>query len=428
MKKKIISILLAAVMVTTLAAGCGSSGDSNEGGGSADNSGDKPYEGVELTYWSMWSNTEPQGQVIQEAADAWAEETGGTVNIEWKGRDIKQILSSSLEAEEKMDLFEDDYKRISENYAQYCYDLTELAEANGYADSSYALFNDRATGWAGFLTCITEQPNVGGVFYNQDLFEEAGVEVPTTWTEFLDVCKALKDKGIQPLALDSTYAPFLFGYHLARYIGEDAIADMADNGGWGENELVAKAALDMIDFVNAGYLAEGAPAEYPASQDSMGIDGDVAMVVCANYVTSEVNLHSGTELNWSVFNYPSVEGAAEGVDQSAAYAGANSIAVTSYSENPEAAYDFATFLTSGEWDQKMADTASQIPADPSNTAPASQNGTIEVLNTVETPLSWNMGFNQNADLMSPIAEVIVKMYEGSFATGQDFAAALDALY
>ena len=242
------------------------------------------------------------------------------------------------------------------------------------------------------------------------------------------MCKALKDKGIQPLALDSTYAPFLFGYHLARYIGEDAIADMADNGGWGENELVAKAAQDMIDFVNAGYLAEGAPAEYPASQDSMGIDGDVAMVVCANYVTSEVNLHSGTELNWSVFNYPSVEGAAEGVDQSAAYAGANSIAVTSYSENPEAAYDFATFLTSGEWDQKMADTASQIPADPSNTAPASQNGTIEVLNNVETPLSWNMGFNQNADLMSPIAEVIVKMYEGSFATGQDFAAALDALY
>ena len=53
MKKKIISILLAAVMVTTLAAGCGSSGDSNEGGGSADNSRDKPYEGVELTYWSM---------------------------------------------------------------------------------------------------------------------------------------------------------------------------------------------------------------------------------------------------------------------------------------------------------------------------------------------------------------------------------------
>ena len=100
----------------------------------------------------------------------------------------------------------------------------------------------------------------------------------------------------------------------------------------------------------------------------------------------------------------------------------------STAENPEAAYDFATFLTSGEYDQKMADTASQIPADPSNEVPSSQNGTIELLNSTETALSWNMGFNQNADLMSPIAEVIVKLYEGSYATGQDFAAALDALY
>ena len=73
---------------------------------------------------------------------------------------------------------------------------------------------------------------------------------------------------------------------------------MAENGGWGQNELVAKAAQDMIDFVKAGYLADGAPAEYPASQDSIGLDGDVAMVVCANYVTAEVNNHSGTEVNW----------------------------------------------------------------------------------------------------------------------------------
>lgn len=422
MKKKVISVLLATAMVTGLVAGCGSSseGGSNSGGGE--------YDGVELTYWSMWSSTEPQGKVLQEAADAWEKETGGKVNIEWKGRDVKQILSSSLEAEEDIDLFEDDYKRIAEVYIDYVYNLTDLAEENGYSDHSFAIFNDRGTEWAGFLPCITEQPNVGGVYYNQDLFDEAGVEAPTTWAEFLDVCQKLKDNGIQPLALDSTYAPFLFGYHLARYIGEDAIADMAENGGWGQNELVAKAAQDMIDFVKAGYLADGAPAEYPASQDSIGLDGDVAMVVCANYVTAEVNNHSGTEVNWNVFNYPSVEGAAEGVDQTAAYVGANSIAVTKYSENPEAAYDFATFLTSGEYDQKMADTASQIPADPSNEVPSSQNGTIELLNSTETALSWNMGFNQNADLMSPIAEVIVKLYEGSYATGQDFTAALDALY
>ena len=88
------------------------------------------------------------------------------------------------------------------------------------------------------------------------------------------------------------------------------------------------------------------------------------MVVCANYVAPEVNNNSGTEINWGMFNYPAVEG---GADPSNAYAGANSLAITKYSENAQAAFDFLMFLTSGEFDQKMADTADQIPADPSNT-------------------------------------------------------------
>lgn len=426
MKKKVLSVLLATAMVATLAAGCG---NKNEGGSeSGADGGDKKYDGVELTYWSMWQNTEPQGKVLQEAVNAWSEETGATVNIEWKGRDIKNILGAALEAEEEFDLYEDDYSRISKNWIEWTADLTDLAEAAGYADNSYAVFNDQATEWAGYLPCVTEQPQVGGIFYNQDLFDEAGVEAPTTWAEFLDVCKALKDKGIQPMALDSAYASFFFGYHLSRYIGEDATADLAVNGGWSDNAGVAAAADSMIEFINAGYLADGAPDVFPNSQNKMGLSEDVAMVVCANYVTSEVNNNTGKELNWNLFNYPSVDGAAEGVDQTAAYAGANSIAITKYSENQEAAFDLATYITSGDFDQKMADTAGQIPADPANTAPASQNGTVEVLKATTSPLAWNMGLNENGDLRTSIDEIIIKLFEGSYASGADFAAALDGLY
>ena len=426
MKKKVLSVLLATAMVATLAAGCG---NKNEGGSeSGADGGDKKYDGVELTYWSMWQNTEPQGKVLQEAVEAWSEETGATVNIEWKGRDIKNILGAALEAEEEFDLYEDDYSRISKNWIEWTADLTDLAEAAGYADNSYAVFNDQATEWAGYLPCVTEQPQVGGIFYNQDLFDEAGVEAPTTWAEFLDVCKALKDKGIQPMALDSAYASFFFGYHLSRYIGEEATADLAVNGGWSDNAGVAAAADSMIEFIKAGYLADGAPDEFPNSQNKMGLSEDVAMVVCANYVTSEVNNNTGKELNWNLFNYPSVDGAAEGVDQTAAYAGANSIAITKYSENQEAAFDLATYITSGDFDQKMADTAGQIPADPANTAPASQNGTVEVLKATTSPLAWNMGLNENGDLRTSIDEIIIKLFEGSYASGADFAAALDGLY
>ncbi|MCU6748440.1 extracellular solute-binding protein [Faecalicatena acetigenes] len=419
MKKKIVSLSLITTLLAASVLGCAS----KEGGG---NDSDGKYSGVTLNYWSMWNSSEPQGKVIQEAADAFAEETGATINIEWKGRDINTLLSTALSSEEEIDIFEDSYMNIAKNYADYSYDLTDMAKEAGYAEQSFACFNDKVIEWAGFLCAITEQPQVGGVWYNKDIFEDCGIsETPATWDEFLEVCQILVDNGYQPLALDSAYADFTYGYHLDRIIGQDVIKDMAINGGWSKQEGVAQAADDIIDFVKKGYLAKGAPDEYPASQNKMGTEQDIAMVVCANYVTSEVATNTGAELKWGMFNYPEVEG---GVDPVNAFAGANSIAISSYSENEQAAFDFIMLLTSGKWDQKMADTASQIPADPSNTEPDTLSGSIETLKETTAPLDWNMGMNDNSDLKANFKDTIIKLYEGKFATGQEFAEAMDALY
>ena len=43
--------------------------------------------------------------------------------------------------------------------------------------------------------------NYMGVYYNQEIFEENNLEVPTTWKEFLEVCKTLKEKSITPIGL-----------------------------------------------------------------------------------------------------------------------------------------------------------------------------------------------------------------------------------
>ena len=40
--------------------------------------------------------------------------------------------------------------------------------------------------------------NANGVIYNQDIFEEQGLEVPETWDEFIAVCEALEAAGITP--------------------------------------------------------------------------------------------------------------------------------------------------------------------------------------------------------------------------------------
>ena len=79
------------------------------------------------------------------------------------------------------------------------------------------------------------------------------------------------------------------------------------------------------------------------------------------------------------------------------------------------------YIVTGEQDQNKATLSNQIPADPANVAPPVQNGTTEVLIETTAPLSWNMGLNANSDKMSVIAEVVVKLYEGSYATREEFS-------
>lgn len=72
------------------------------------------------------------------------------------------------------------------------------------------------------------QCSVQGIFYNKDLFDKAGIEYPTndtTYEEFIEMIKKLKESGVTPLSIgskNSAYAMWEFNETLARY-------------GWAEN-------------------------------------------------------------------------------------------------------------------------------------------------------------------------------------------------
>ena len=379
----------------------------------------KKYEGVELTMWSMWSAGEGQALVIDEAAKAFEEETGAKVNVEFKGRDVKTMLSAALESGEAIDIIEDDYTRIGQVYAPYTYDLTELAAAANYDEIGYACFNNQSIEWAGYLNSIVEQPNIGGIFYDKAAFATAGIEtVPTTWAELLEACEKLVAAGIAPLALDSAYADFNVYHQLVRHLGEDAIAELSANGGWAESEGAIAAAQEIIDFVNAGYLVDGAPDQYPNSQNKLGL-GQAAMIVCADYVCAEVNNTVG-EVDWGFMNFPVVDNC---VDPSA-YCGANSMAITSYTENAQAAFDFILYVVTGTYGQKLVDNCSQIPADVRLTE-ATLIGSVETLKNTTAPMSWCAAIDGNK--LQGYKDLSTQIFEGKFADGAAWCEAMDAL-
>lgn len=43
--------------------------------------------------------------------------------------------------------------------------------------------------------------NAAGILFNKDMFEEHGWKIPTTWNEFVTLCKEISESGIKPLYL-----------------------------------------------------------------------------------------------------------------------------------------------------------------------------------------------------------------------------------
>ena len=423
MKKKIVSVLLAATMVATLAAGCGPKSESSDNTGSDSNS-----SGKEITYWSMWNSTENQAKVIQEAAEAYEEETGVHVNIEWKGRDIKTLIGSALQAGEDIDLFDDDYQRVVQNNQDYVADLTEMAEAADFESHVMPVILDKAKSWGnGSLYVVPYQVYTTGVWYNKALWEGAGLtdeDKPETFAELLDVCQKLKDSGVAPLTCNSdTSVELIYGFQLARYIGQDAVLETYNSGNWDEVPEALQAAEDIATLVDNGYFSENAPSNYPDGQNEVGF-GESAMILNASWIPNEISQNTGEDVEWGFFPWPAVEGGVDGIE--ASMVGGQGFGINKNSDMQQEAFDFATMIATGEYDLKMAESVSSIPSDTANTEwPAAIADAQPYFEGQSKAYDWAVGLETDSNIAPIVNENIINLVKGDI-TPEEFIANLAA--
>lgn len=189
MKKKLVSILLTATMAATLLAGCGGSSSGSDEGEKS--SGDSKT----VTMMSWYSEDQMEGVI-----DAIEEKLGGEYTIDYTyvtNSDYNNVLSTQLAAGEGPDVISDGANFPARIKAGNVKDITDTGLTDGFSDEGLAL-------------CTVDGKNYGipcygwfaGIFYNKDLFEQAGItEVPTTYDEFLNVCDKLESKDIKPIAM-----------------------------------------------------------------------------------------------------------------------------------------------------------------------------------------------------------------------------------
>lgn len=217
--KKLLSLMLAVVMVFTLTACAGKNTD--------DTSGDTPKEDG-----SKQTEDKPQTEEPREAElnimmsfpqymDQWEtyckqfeekmlteENIKVKVNLEMPSSDqYESVLQARLTGDDAPDLY-----TIHSNNIQTYSEAGYLADLSGEAFAANLYENVRDTvSLDGKVMAIPIESTAWGVLYNKEIFDACNLKAPNTLDELINVCNVLKEKGYTPflLAFQEQWVPQL---------------------------------------------------------------------------------------------------------------------------------------------------------------------------------------------------------------------------
>ncbi|PUB27670.1 carbohydrate ABC transporter substrate-binding protein (CUT1 family) [Promicromonospora sp. AC04] len=239
--------MVAAVSLATVLAACG--GGNQPGQAAADGA-------------SAWALTGGSEEMFRAQFDAWnAENPDQEIAVDWFANDAyKEKIRTAVGSGNAPTLI---YSWAGGTLADYVAndsvvditaDTQELTDrlvpsvaANGQVDGkTYAVPNTQS------------QPVV--LYYNQEVLDAAGVEVPTTYDELLTAVGTLKDQGVIPVALagQSVWPELMWIQYLTDRIGGpevfQAVVD-GEEGAWSDPAVI-EATTKIQELVDAGAFGD----------------------------------------------------------------------------------------------------------------------------------------------------------------------------
>lgn len=162
---------------------------------------------------------------------------------------------------------------------------------------------------------VPDLASARALYYNVDILEAAGVEVPTTWDELLAACEAIKayDENIYPWGIDMTTDEGQAAF--AYYTWNNGGGFVDENGEWALNSDANVEAIEYaINLVNSGYTNSDPANDTRYDLQDMFGAGQVAMVIAPNSLPTYI-ADGGHEVNYAVTSIPSngVESVSAGV-------------------------------------------------------------------------------------------------------------------
>ena len=186
-KKKVMSVVLAAIMTVGLLSGCGTSKESDS----------KEGEQVTLNYWTWFPSTDQ----IEETVKAFEKENPDIkINMTvMESKAFQEKVPLALSTEEDIDVIGVQPSAFAEEVQDYLANLDELMpEAAGedwkelYSEKCLEQGNHLTSGDTKMLVLTNSGSMIG--YYNAALLKELGCDVPKTIEEYKVAAEKLKEK------------------------------------------------------------------------------------------------------------------------------------------------------------------------------------------------------------------------------------------
>lgn len=350
--RKMGMLLLFIAMIGLMLQGCASTNSGGNGSGK----GDRSVKGT-IRVWGDLSNQQVLETPFKEINAAFQDKYPN-IELKFDFAQNDQSLNVALQANELPDLFMvqgNKTPKMAEMVAngflmpldEYDIDLSRFSEA----EIEYGTVDGK------LYSSLPSFFDTNVVYYNKALFEEHGVEVPTTWDEFISVLDTLKGKGVTPIALpgkskwDRSWPIFA----LAPAHANDAMDKIMKGEGDLLQPEIAQSLQYFRDFAEAGYFGKDYVATDGAGAKFAFTNGKAAMIVDGTW-SNPTYVESGIDLGR--FSIPNEDG--KRIVQSS-FSNFMTYAVSSKTKSPEAAVKYIEFLNSLEAQQIMEDHNGLVP-------------------------------------------------------------------
>jgi N,N'-diacetylchitobiose transport system substrate-binding protein len=348
--------------MTTLAltlglAACGSSSDDSSSPSAA---GGKDYAGEKLTVWIMEGTNPDASAFFDEVEAAFTDQTGATLEIEtqpWASAHDK--FTTAIAGDTTPDVAE-----LGTTWTGEFAEIGALVDLSTWIKDA-DLGDDLVEGLVAPATYDGGQygmpwyAGVRSIVYRTDLFEAAGLDVPTTWAELVDAGKALKAKNpdIIPFPVNgaSQYPAMSFIWGAGGDLAKEK------DGTW-TSTINSPDAVRGLEFYTGLATTEGlstAAATTWTEKDSLAAfeKGQVGMMVSGSWTPATI-LADAPDLEGKIGVFP-IPGETSGYSDS--FLGGSHLGIFAASEKQDLAWEFVQLMSTGKFAQQWGEQSGYFP-------------------------------------------------------------------